>query len=282
MTSLSVVAPAKLNLFLHITGKRADGYHLLESLVAFTNYGDVLDIEPSDNLILSITGEFADSLSADENNLVMRAAKLLRERENVNAGAHITLHKNLPIGSGFGGGSSDAAATLNALAQFWDISFDASIAMELGSDVLVCIASRPAYMRGVGEQLMPVRLKAPLHVVLLHPRTPLLTADVYRHFSGDFTAPMNLPAIIENNAQLLALLHSTHNALDSAAIAAMPSIAAMLAALDNTEHCLLSRMSGSGAGCFAFYETAGHAAKAAEYLKRTHIEWWCVATHLEQ
>ncbi|NBX04143.1 MAG: 4-(cytidine 5'-diphospho)-2-C-methyl-D-erythritol kinase, partial [Alphaproteobacteria bacterium] len=205
---IEITAPAKLNLSLHITGKRADGFHLLESVVAFAHFGDVLKIAPADDITLEIEGEFASALLKDvQNNLVIKAARKLQQQFGVQAGAHITLQKKLPVGSGMGGGSSDAAAALRGLAQLWNINVNASeifdIAKELGSDVPMCYAGTPAFVRGVGEELSPISLRAPVYAVLVHPRAPLLTADVFARFSGQFDAPIEAPATFDSFAALM-------------------------------------------------------------------------------
>lgn len=288
MSTISVAAPAKLNLCLHITGKREDGYHLLESLVAFTRFGDTLDIHPAETLSLTIEGEFAPQLREElASNLVLKAANALREAAQVSAGAHITLHKNLPIGSGMGGGSCDAAACLRALANLWKVRLPEEawqeLALKLGSDVPICLSGRPAFMRGVGEQVSPWNIQGTkAHVVLVHPRKPLLTAHVYRHFSGAFDAPMATPASVHGFAELVAYLKSLHNALQPAALQTMPEIGQMIQQLERTQDCALARMTGSGAGVFALYSTACAAKAAAQMIQTEQPNWWCVATALEE
>jgi 4-diphosphocytidyl-2-C-methyl-D-erythritol kinase len=288
MNNISVAAPAKLNLCLHITGKREDGFHLLESLVAFTRFGDTLDIHPAETLSLTIEGEFAPALREELfSNLVLKAAHALREVAQVSAGANITLHKNLPIGSGMGGGSCDAAACLRALANLWEVNLSQEawqeLALKLGSDVPMCLTGRSAFVRGVGEQVSPWNIRGTkAHVLLAHPRKPLLTAHVYRHFSGAFDAPMPAPASVHGFAELVAYLKPLHNALQPAALQVMPEIGEIIARLERTQDCALARMTGSGAGVFALYSTACAAKAATQQIQAEQPNWWCVATALEE
>jgi 4-diphosphocytidyl-2-C-methyl-D-erythritol kinase len=191
---LIVFAPAKINLCLHVGDKRADGFHELESLVAFVDAGDVLRIESADAMSLSIEGPFAGELSNDDDNLVLKAARLLSARAKGKPGAHITLQKNLPVASGIGGGSADAAATLRGLISLWelDISSDElqATAADLGSDVPVCLASAPAWMEGRGEHLTPVSELPECWVLLVNPCVSVSTADVFRKLGRPSYPPL--------------------------------------------------------------------------------------------
>jgi len=275
-----IIAPAKINLFLHIVGKRDDGYHLLESLVGFTQFGDHLSIKPSDDLSLQVEGEFASMLDADmEQNLVLKTARLLQAHCNIKAGAQIKLHKALPVGSGLGGGSANAAAVLKALCQFWKVELDPALAAKLGADVAMCLDSSPAFAQGVGDKLQPMYIP-PMDVVLVHPRQPLLTADVYRAFKLPFAETVEMPASIDSPEALVALLSDMHNGLQPAAIDCMPVIGDILCAIAATKSCLLARMSGSGSGCFGIYKDAAAAKNAAQELAANQPDWWCMATRL--
>lgn len=270
---LRIAAPAKLNLFLHITGKRADGYHLLESLVAFTEFGDWLEIAPAESLEMSVTGPFA--VSAGEDNLVLCAARSLQAEMGVTAGAHITLHKHIPVGAGLGGGSADAAAALRGLMQLWQVEADMSaLALRLGADVPVCMLSRTAWMGGIGEQVAAVDMDAAVWAVLVNPRMPLLTADVFRAFSAPFAVATGEQAVSLDG------LRSQSNMLEVPAIKLLPVIGDMLAAIGATPDCLLARMSGSGATCFGLYGNEAGAIRAAQQLQQEHPQWWCVASAL--
>lgn len=273
--SLSVFAPAKLNLFLHITGKRPDGYHLIESLVVFTEFGDTLDISCADSLTLEIKGEFSGFLQSDtENNLVMKAAKLLQPYAN-GQGAKITLHKHIPMGAGLGGGSSDAAATLRALSSLWniDISKDELMAMALllGSDVPACYEAVSAVISGIGEFIRPVNYESWPFVLLINPRKPLLTASVYKQFSGSYAASRT---DIDN-------LVSTQNMLEASAIQLMPEIKDIIRAIAQTKECRLARMSGSGATCFGLYDMQEHAEEAKTQIAGEFPEAWLTVTRIK-
>lgn len=274
MSPIRIAAPAKINLFLHVTGKRADGYHLIESLAAFTTFGDVLDIVPAETLSLDITGQFAASLSAQDN-LVLKAAKLFRGGR----GAQITLQKNIPVGAGLGGGSSDAAATLVGLAKLWKQPIPDTV-LQLGADVPACLARAPSWVSGIGEQVTPVSIKTGGWALLANPRVPLLTADVYKRFAGDFSSPSAMPGGIDTFDALIAFIENKSNALEAPALALLPVIGDILSAIRATEGCRLARMSGSGATCFGLYENEKAARQAAQQLQRAHPKWWCMATAL--
>lgn len=284
---MRIVAPAKLNLFLHITGKRPDGYHLLESLAAFTSFGDVLEIAPANALSLEVSGPFAAAVEGgSESNLVLRAAKALQEHAGISKGAHISLHKHIPVGAGLGGGSSDAAAALIALSSFWQLSLDKaalhSISAPLGSDIAVCLLRKPAWVTGAGEHVTPVSFSGTASVVMVNPRVPLLTADVYRQFRPGFTAPVAPPPALRTFDALVRYLKPLGNVLETPAVALQPMIRDMLVVLAATEGCALARMSGSGATCFALYEDAASAKNAAHALRRAHAGWWIQESELSE
>ena len=192
--AVSVFAPAKINLTLHVRGRRADGYHLLDSLVAFAGVGDWINVRRASVITLAITGPFTNGLNtSDGDNLVLRAAHYLATVTGRIEGARITLEKNLPIASGIGGGSADAAATLMALGQLWDENLaqisDADLAATLGADVPVCLRRTPTFMRGIGEDLTPAPDLPPTWLVLVNPGKPLATKDVFAALNGRYTDP---------------------------------------------------------------------------------------------
>lgn len=282
---LEVIAPAKLNLFLHILGKRADGYHLLESLVAFTEFGDVLRFAEADEISLVLDGPFSAAAGRD-NNLVLKAAELLAHEAGIKRGATIHLTKCVPVGAGLGGGSADAAATLKALSTLWNITVAAEdlqrLAVQLGADVPMCLASRPAIARGIGDAL---HFTAPLPnwgVVLVHPGVALLTKDVYRAYGVLSSTPApRWPEDEMTRAALLTFLREARNDLEGAALEICPVVGEVLQALHAMEDApLLVRMSGSGACCFALYETPEQARIAAKALRVTHGDWWITSTRL--
>jgi 4-diphosphocytidyl-2-C-methyl-D-erythritol kinase len=285
-----VAAPAKLNFFLHITGRRDDGYHLLESLAGFTRFGDSLEIEPADRLTLEITGPYAPQLQqGQENNLVMQAARRMAQRAGKPAGARLRLTKRIPMGAGLGGGSSDAAAALAALAGLWnvDVSREEMLAMalSLGSDVPVCLAQRWSWVAGTGDVVTPVEASVHGWVVLVNPSVALLTADVYRRYAGDsagaYTAPRRVERRIGSLQELVQLMQATHNDLLPPALALMPSIQAVLDAVADCEGCLIARMSGSGATCYGVFADEAAAQAAAARLRNAMPGAWVLASMLQ-
>lgn len=268
----SELAPAKVNLTLHVTGRRTDGYHLLDSLVAFTQVGDLVSLTNSEGL--TISGPEGRGLDAGADNLVTRAAALMG---CVDAGLH--LEKRLPVASGIGGGSADAAAALRLLARARGMSVPDTL--NLGADVPVCLHSQPARMRGIGEALSPVPPLPPVWLVLVNPRVAVSTPDVFRALAGQFGAPMpdTMPhwRDADELAQWLAALR---NDLQSAACTLAPVITQALALVATQSGCLLARMSGSGATCFGVFGTQQAAERAAQGIEQSRPDWWVQATGL--
>lgn len=261
-------APAKLNLALHVTGRRADGYHLLDSLVAFAGVGDRVSLQPGP-LSLRIDGPFAVALTVDDDNLCLRAARL------AGGAARIALTKNLPVASGIGGGSADAAAVLRGLARMGHALPEAP--ERLGADVPVCIASGPARMQGIGDIVTPLPPLPAVPLVLVNPGVAVATPQVFVAMDRRDNAP--LPAIprFADMAALIAWLAGTRNDLEAPARRIAPVIGTVLSALTATG-AAFTRMSGSGATCFGFYPTAMAAQTAADALKQHG--WWAVASEL--
>jgi 4-diphosphocytidyl-2-C-methyl-D-erythritol kinase len=266
-------APAKINLFLLVTGKRPDGYHLLDSLVVFADACDTLRAAPAEALRLSFGGPFGASLAAEPDNLVLRAARALASATGVRAGARLHLDKNLPIASGIGGGSSDAAAALRLLARLWGVTVPEGLAATLGADVPVCFDPRPRRMSGIGEVLAPAPGLPGFGIALVNPGLALPTASVFGARMAGFSPPAALPAAWPDMEALVAGLALCGNDLQAPAIALCPSIASVLAALRGQPGCRLARMSGSGATCFALFDGPAMAAAAAAALARPG--WWC-------
>ena len=260
-------APAKLNLTLHVTGRRADGYHLLDSLVVFLDVGDVVTLTPGP-LSLGIRGPFAAGLDAGPDNLGLRAARL------AGRDAAITLEKRLPVASGIGGGSADAAAVLRAL------DAPATGIQTLGADLPVCFAGRHSRMRGLGEILDPLPAMPQLHLVLVNPGHGLSTPSVFRALAhrDNPAMPDPLPEW-PDMAALIGFLHDCRNDLEAPAIALMPEIATCLAALRGAD-AQLARMSGSGATCFGLFADADQARMAAADLAAAHPGWWVTSSGL--
>ena len=268
------IARAKVNLALHVVGRRADGYHLLDSLVAFADFGDVVTVEPAPSLSLSITGPMAAGLSAGPDNLVLKAAQMLGSR----LGAAITLEKRLPIASGIGGGSADAAATVQALCALWGYVLpDADQMLALGADVPVCLAGQSCRMAGIGDQISPITLP-PAHLVLVNPGVGLSTAAVFGALLRRDNPPLPPAAPMPDAAALAAHLGHCRNDLEAPALSVVPEIGAVLAALQGQTGCLLARMSGSGATCFGLFASASAAEGAASALRAQSGAWWVQAT----
>ena len=284
MSERRAAAPAKLNLYLHVTGRRADGYHLLDSLVAFAGVHDVLAARPSDRLELEIAGPFGGPLAAEEDNLVLRAARALAKAAGVAADAHLTLEKYLPLGAGIGGGSADAAAALELLGRLWGVRLDAgemdALALSLGADVPVCGLGRAAFVGGVGEHLVPAPALPPAHLVLVNPCRPLATARVFGARTGPYTDPARFTEAPVDAAGLARLLAERRNDLYEPARRLMPELVDGLAALAAAPGCLLARMSGSGATCFGLFAGVGEADAAAAAIKVGLPGWWVVSTPL--
>jgi 4-diphosphocytidyl-2-C-methyl-D-erythritol kinase len=264
-------APAKINLSLHVTGRRADGYHLLDSLVCFATVGDRVTVAPSDDLSLAIIGPQGAGLSPDAGNLALRAARAFAGGR----GAAIVLDKHLPLASGIGGGSTDAAATLRALAALWDMALpDAAAILGLGADVPVCLAPRGVRMTGVGEVIGGVALPHGW-LVLVNPAVAVATPDVFRGLVVTGNDPM--PAVLPAFPDVIALsqfLNTMRNDLELPAVAIAPAIARAKSALAAQRGCLFARMSGSGATCFGLFATADAAHHAASAIGAAQPDWW--------
>ena len=259
---------AKVNLFLHVVGKRADGYHLLDSLAVFACVGDVVRVAPGSGLSLAVVGRFGAGLGGEEN-LVLRAARAL----GGGRGASLTLEKNLPVASGIGGGSADAAAALRGLARLWGVERGGlgHLAAGLGADVPVCLASVPARMGGVGEVLGPAPALPAFGMVLVNPGVAVSTPAVFRARDGAFSAEAVLPDGWIGAVAMADALRALGNDLEAPALVLCPAVGEVLAWLRARPGCLLARMSGSGATCFGFFETPEAAAGQAALVP---AGWW--------
>jgi 4-diphosphocytidyl-2-C-methyl-D-erythritol kinase len=274
---VSETARAKINLALHVLGRRADGYHELDSLVAFADVGDKLSFETSPRLELSIDGPFAATLAAEQDNLVLRAARSLMEHWPDRIGpARIRLTKNLPIASGIGGGSADAAATIRGLLRLHDAPADetglARLALKLGADVPVCLKEKACRMQGIGEQIMPLDDFPPQPAILVNPGVAVPTAEVFRK--------LGLVPGVSHGAPIAAVKNRAtwRNDLQQPACDLSPEIEHVLGELGRLEGVTYRAMSGSGATCFALFESDEAARVAAARLASGHSHWWCVAT----
>ena len=280
--SLVENAPAKVNLTLRVLGRRPDGYHELESLVAFADIGDTLHLTPGDRLSLTVRGPNAVHAGPDADNLVLKAAAALAASiVGVRLGS-FELDKMLPVAAGLGGGSADAAAALRLLARANELRLDDTrlyeAACATGADVPVCLEPRPRVMRGIGEILSAPLELPPLPAVLVNPGVAVATKDVFARWSPAATpAPLfDWTAVGElaNRDQILRLLAYQPNDLEAPAIAVAPAIAETLTALRALSGCRLARMSGSGATCFALFSAAAEAILAAQTLSARHPQWW--------
>jgi 4-diphosphocytidyl-2-C-methyl-D-erythritol kinase len=271
-------APAKINLALHVTGRRADGYHLLESLAVFTEFGDRLTVAPAAEDSFAVTGPFAALVPVDAGNLVIRARDALRALDAAAAArVAITLEKNLPIASGIGGGSSDAAAALRALSRHWRMVADlAALSLKLGADVPMCLSARSLIARGIGEMLKPVSLPS-LSLVLVNPGVAVSTPEVFRALANRENPALPPLPLALDAASVLDWLRTTRNDLEAPAKALAPVIGDALDALDRSG-AQFTRMSGSGATCFGLFESGAAAEAAAASIRINNPGWFVAAT----
>ncbi len=285
-TPVTEPAPAKITLFLHVTGRRADGYHLLSSNVVFTDIGDRLALAPAPDggLSLALDGPFGPALAAEPDNLVLRAARLLADRLGVVPEARMTLTKVLPVASGIGGGSADAAAALRGLNRLWGGGLPAAtlaeMAQALGADVKVCLYSESAHMAGVGEVLNRGPAVAGIGVLLANPGAHVPTPTVFKARTGPFSQPDPLPvAPALDGGGLAAALATRRNDLQAPAMSLHPVIGDLVSAVAGLPGCRHAGMSGSGATCFGLFDDRGRADAARQALSAA---WpapglWCQA-----
>lgn len=282
--TIEAEAPAKVNLFLHVGQKRADGYHALQSLVTFTEVGDEIALSPGGALNLAIRGPFATALAADADNLVLKAARALAAHAGIARGASISLTKNLPIASGIGGGSADAAATLRSLSRFWGLNLQPDvlrkIAETLGSDVPVCVSCGTQWMEGRGEILTALDPLPAMAMVLVNPGVKVPTPKVFAALKQRRGTDLPPPSKFASAADLVAYLKDTSNDLEAPARAVAPVIGEVLTVLGAQAGARLTRMSGSGATCFALFDSDEAAANAATAIRERHATWWTVATKI--
>lgn len=279
-------APAKVNLALHVVGRRADGYHELDSLMVFADIGDEITASPAVADRLTVTGPFGRNLSGD-NNLVSRAVAAFRARwpGHVPFGLDMTLAKNLPVAAGLGGGSADAAAVIRLMAGLGEGGIPAAdlvaLAAGLGADVPACLVSAPLVARGIGEIMRPLKAFPACHIVLVNPLVPVATAEVFRRLESRDNPPM--PDIVEpmaRPAQLGIWLTETRNDLEPAAISLVPQIGRLIDRLGQAPGCILARMSGSGATVFGLFGSSAQAHQAAHELREAYPDHWVAAAPL--
>ena len=294
-TALVETALAKVNLSLRVVGCRTDGYHELESVVAFATAGDRLSLAPGPAFALHVDGPFQTALAGE--NLVTKAVRLTAEAAAAVGGrllsGHIQLTKTLPVAAGLGGGSADAAAALRLLQRAnpglagqldWP-----HLALQLGADVPVCLISRANLMTGIGERLFPIANLPPAAILLANPRVPLSTADVFRALAARAVAgaapaslqPLAQPPAFRDFEHMIAVLQASGNDLEPVALRLCPPVGEVLACLARLPGARLVRMSGSGPTCFAVFATVAAAAAAAEALRQSQPIWWIAAASLQ-
>ncbi|MGH1398259.1 MAG: 4-(cytidine 5'-diphospho)-2-C-methyl-D-erythritol kinase [Alphaproteobacteria bacterium] len=283
---LTIFAPAKVNLYLHVTGKRADGYHALDSLVAFADIGDRVFIAAAEGFSFLVEGAFATAFAARDldaspegTNLVVRAVWGLSRILGETPQFAVRLEKNLPLGGGIGGGSADAAAVVWGLLKYWDVKpedvtgLDAFL-LQLGADVPVCFYARALRMRGIGDVFDAAPRLPEMACVLVHPMRPSVTKNVFMHYTGGTRDITPLPPRFEGVTHVVDFLERQGNDLYAAACAGVPEIENVLGALEAQDGCGLARMSGSGSTCFGLFADAGAARAAAEEIARDNPDWW--------
>ena len=285
-TTIKELAPAKINLFLHVGDRRADGFHPLQSLAVFTALGDVLAMEEAGDLSLAIDGPFAKGLAGEGDNLVLRAARsLLESGASGGRRARLVLTKNLPVASGIGGGSADAAAALRGLANLWgrDGKNLHEIAAALGSDIPVCVDSVAAFMEGRGEILRPALSMPRVPMLLVNPGVAVATKDVFAALETRSGAEMALPrGNFQDTADLLWFLETTRNDLEAPARKLQPVIGEVLTAIAALPGALMARMSGSGATCFGIFADDDCCERAAHALRQSAPGWWVAPTFVPE
>ena len=284
MTSFTLAAPAKLNLYLHVTAKRPDGYHELDSLVAFADVNDHLTFDASETLNISFSGEFSDGIEDVTATSVHKAATWLASHAGVLASGTVSVEKNLPVAAGLGGGSADCAAALKGFARLWGLDVHwgehaKDIAFALGADVPVCLAAEPVHMAGIGEEISAAPDLPSAWVLLVNAREPVSTAKVYGGLNGRFHADRRIPSdtSITTASELAELLTARTNSLADPAIETAPVVAVVLEEIQANSDCLLARVSGSGGTCFGLYQDQSRAETAAQKIRNLHPDWWVAA-----
>lgn len=281
MTSVQETAFAKVNLDLRVCHRRSDGYHELDSVVVFADIGDSVVFETADRLSLTIGGPFGEALPNDSDNLVLRAARAIADMAGRKADVRITLEKRLPIASGLGGGSADAAAALRALIKLWELPLELAdlvpLASTLGADVPVCLGLKAVRMQGIGDRLTPISQPSDLSIILVNPGRAVSTSDVFRGLCT-FSGYRDSATFDGADHDLHAHLVDSVNDLELPAIQVEPEIRSILDALRRQTGCTLARMSGSGATCFGLFEDISLRNRAVSELSASNPHWWVTGT----
>lgn len=286
MTAQKRAAPAKINLTLHITGQRDDGYHLLDSLVVFANVADQLTAKKAATFDLSVSGPFAQGVPTDESNLILRAAQVLRRTHNVTDAASITLEKNLPHAAGIGSGSSDAATTIKMLADLWGVPplpHSATQVLGLGADVPVCMRSpAPTHMSGIGDILGRVPSLPNCALVLVRPPVDVPTAAIFKSLTSRDGAAMDpIPTGMDFDT-MIGWLQNQRNDMAAAAMKLAPEIGQAIKKLTSMPAVAYAGMSGSGATCFGVVKDMGTARQVARTVQLSHMGWWVAPAEVLQ
>ena len=275
---IKVTAHAKVNLTLHVVGQRANGYHELQSLVCLTEFGDQIHLSPAADFSFQVIGPNASGIPVDESNLVVQAAKFMAQKHSKSLDCQIILEKNLPMASGIGGGSSDAAAVMRALSQYFSVPLpNVDELMTLGADIPVCMTTGLTLMEGTGEDVTQLSAAPNWGVVLVNPNVGVSTPAVFNALNSKRNLPMQ---DVAENCVDIAWLGDQRNDLEPPAMAMVPEVGAVVDAISAAPHCQMARMSGSGATCFGVFADIKHANAAAERLQRAHPDWWVVSTKI--
>ena len=275
---IKVTAHAKVNLTLHVVGQRANGYHELQSLVCLTEFGDQIHLSPAADFSFQVIGPNASGIPVDESNLVVQAAKFMAQKHSKSLDCQIILEKNLPMASGIGGGSSDAAAVMRALSQYFSVPLpNVDELMALGADIPVCMNKGLTLMQGAGEDVTQLCAAPNWGVVLVNPNVGVSTPAVFNALNSKRNLPMQ---DVAENCVDIAWLGDQRNDLEPPAMAMVPEVGAVVDAISAAPHCQMARMSGSGATCFGVFADIKHANAAAERLQRAHPDWWVVSTKI--
>lgn len=275
-------APAKVNLALHVTGRRADGYHLLDSIAVFTDLSDAVEIAPAEQLSLTLSGRFAAHAPGDHTDLAWRAAEAFFRTARLPQRAAVTIAKTIPAGAGLGGGSADAAAVILGLNRMYGARLSAhelaAIALSLGADVPMCLVGRTLRARGIGEFIEPVENWPVLPLLLVWPGQPVSTPACFAGLASRHNPALPEPREARTPADAAFWLAGCRNDLEASAVELQPTVGDVLAALRATEGCLLARMSGSGSACFGLYASLSAAEQAAGVVAGEQPGWWLAPT----
>ncbi len=284
LNSFQLRAPAKINLFLHITGKREDGYHLIQSLMVFVDVGDVLDFSKHDGLFIDVEGDFAGEMPMANDNLIYKAATLLAAEYKIQPKGAVKLTKNLPVASGIAGGSSDSAAALRGFARLWGLPEEYEriqrISQKLGADVPACFIGKPVWAEGIGEKMTRLPEMPAMHFVLVNPLVQTPTPEVFRRYSSKFSPAIQFSGRRKTMHEWIADLKLYRNDLTDAALQVTPEIKDVLQALQETPNCHFARLSGSGATCYGVYDNQDAAIAAVNKLKQRYPRWWIAPANL--